>query len=243
MALGDGSAGHPDTRRGTVGPLELVQRIAGEGHTTEEAVGLHEADERRPRLEDRDHARDDPVRHRVHVQALGQRPRQPGQLGRALLALLPLGDVAQERAEDDLAPDRHRRDGQLDRKLAPVPAERRQLDPPAEQPAPAASRKTRQTASVGLSVGGGYHRLGEKEADGFVLAPAEQGFRLRIPARDSALRVDRDHGVQRVGDDEPCAILALPERLLAIQPCGHGVGPLTRRFDHLALDVFHLRDT
>ena len=144
-----------------------------------------------------------------------------------LLGSLAVGDVAQERAEDGRVSQPHRRDRELHRKLRPVPAQRRQLDPSVERRALARRPEMREPTLVGRAVGGRNDRVGEAAAEDVRLRPAEQTLGLRIPGRDPALRVDRDDGVQRVGHEQTESLVAFvlpirktPNRLsrLSIHP-------------------------
>ena len=144
-----------------------------------------------------------------------------------LLGSLAVGDVAQERAEDGRVSQPHRRDRELHRKLRPVPAQRRQLDPSVERRALARRPEMREPTLVGRAVDGRNDRVGEAAAEDVRLRPAEQTLGLRIPGRDPALRVDRDDGVQRVGHEQTESLVAFvlpirktPNRLsrLSIHP-------------------------
>src|SRR5256712_1435339 len=132
----------------------------------------------------------------------------------SLLRPLRLGDVTQKRAEEDGLSRPHRRDRELHRKLGAVSMQGGQLDPPAEHRAFAGGPKSRQASLVGFAVGRGDDRFGEESTEDLRLSPAKEALRLRVPARDPALDVDRDDGIQRMGDEEAEALLALSQRLL-----------------------------
>ena len=100
-----------------------------------------------------------------------------------------------------------------------------QLDPPIEHRAFSGRPEACQAAFVGLTVGKRDDRLGEESTEHLLLRPAEQSLRLRVPTRDQALEVDRDDGIQRMGNEQTEALLALAQRVW-------GLPPLVERFPH-----------
>jgi hypothetical protein len=163
---------------------DRVERLElGRGHRAValEQLGVAEhAVERRAQL----------VAHAREELALRARRRLGRFLGVAQLgfALAALGDVAEERAEEEavLGADRPR-DRDLDRELAAVAMERRELEPLVDHRRIAGREEAREPAHVRLAVGLGDDRVGEHAPDRFLARPAEGRSRLRVPRRDPAV--------------------------------------------------------
>jgi hypothetical protein len=77
-----------------------------------------------------------------------------------------------------------------------------QLHALVEDPRLPGGEVTGETALMAGAVALGHDGLVDRPAKGFVAGPAEDFFRLRIPAGDRAIAVDADDGVQRGFDDQ-----------------------------------------
>src|SRR5438552_16624156 len=89
------------------------------------------------------------------------------------------------------------RDGELDRKLGPVPADSDELDPPAEHPGVAGREIPGESLRVGAPERGRDDRVRQGAPQHLVLAPAEDRCRLAAPPGDAPRRVHADHRIER----------------------------------------------
>ena len=149
----------------------------------------------------------------------------------ALLGVLdgPLGplafaDVVQQRVEGVAVVRAHRGDGELDGELAAVAMQRRELEPPAENPAVAGGQEVLEAPEVRRPVALGEDCLGEGAPDRLGARPAEDGLRLPVPIDDHAQVVGRDELLAPgVPGREHVLLLKLLDGLALLQALLHGL--------------------
>ncbi len=134
------------------------------------------------------------------------------------LGLHASGDVAHERAEHQVFAKTDRRDGQLDGELVPGAMQRRKFHALVEHPRHAGLDIMAQTAAVFIAVTLGNDQLRELASQHVAARPAEQLFRLRVPAGDLAVCVDRDDGVEGGLEVELVPFLGHAQRTLGGAP-------------------------
>ena len=145
------------------------------------------------------------------------------------LADAPLADVRHEGDEADPRPGPGRRGNRdLNRELAAVAMERRQLHGPAEQPAFTRFDEPRQPAAVGLAITTRNDGPGKGPANRLIVRPAEDRLGLAVPVRDHSPLIRGDHRARRGIDDDLQPLLRVLERLHDPQldfgvPAGGGI--------------------
>ncbi len=133
-------------------------------------------------------------------------------LAEPLLGALPLGDVAKVRGEDGCARNGDARQRELRRELAAVGAPCRDLDGRFEQrPTARLERAGESARALRLRLA---DQLEEVAADGVALRQAEGLLGRGVELGDLSFVVDRDHRVERGGEDGRLAGLALGDRPL-----------------------------
>ncbi len=116
------------------------------------------------------------------------------------------------------------RDGQFDGKLAAVAMQPQQLDPRIQYIFLTRCQETLQAAEVRLAVLGRDDRFAQCPSDRFLARPAENLFRLTVPAGDDSCRIHLHHGIHRGFDGGAQARFIFAARLEhGGEPVGHFV--------------------
>ena len=127
-----------------------------------------------------------------------------------------LREITNKPAEVPVTSPAHGADGQLDREFAPVATERCDFDALPEDGTLAGAEKVRQSLAVRLTVLWRNYQIREGAPDRFRRPPAENGFRLGVPAGDPPIGIHCDDSVERRVKDS--LELILGQRVRAVRP-------------------------